>query len=265
MRRTVITTSHQPDSESLATARQAALNLRTVFIERNKMSLALLREKYKAENILVVVRGQLVLHTPLGDCFFHPGMSFLRIKAIRRGKPDHMVQAMDLKSGDTVLDCTLGLGADAIVSAFVVGSPGRVVGIEAVPELAYLVKHGLANYRDEAKVLQEIMPRIEVACGNSAEYLAKQADNSFDIVYFDPMFRFSRKKSRSMEPLRGIVKSDPLSGGMIEEAVRVARRRVVMKENIFSKEFARLGFAKIIGGKYSPIAFGVIDKVEAER
>jgi len=36
--------------------------------------------------------------------------------------------------------------------------------------------------------------------------------------------------------------------------------RVVMKEHRGSDEFARLGFKLVDGGKYSSIAFGVIEK-----
>ena len=42
---------------------------------------------------------------------------------------DNMINAMGLKTGMTVLDCTLGLAADALVSAFV--SKCEVIGLEA--------------------------------------------------------------------------------------------------------------------------------------
>ncbi|MHB9093315.1 MAG: class I SAM-dependent methyltransferase [Eubacteriales bacterium] len=261
---TIVTTSHKPDAETLTAARDAAAVLGIEFVERNRMSLVGLRQNYGAENILVINREQIKLYTPLGECFFHPSMSIPRIKAIRQGKPDHMVEAMDPKPGDSVLDCTLGLAADAIVAATVVGPGGRVVGIETSPELAFMVKHGLAEYGKGSLSLREAMSRIEVVCGDSGQYLAEQADNSFDIVYFDPMFRFPRTKSSSMQPLRGIVNSEPLNSEMINDALRVARKLVVMKENEFSREFARLGFSRVLGGKYSPVAFGVIDKQEAE-
>ncbi len=265
MNRTIVTTSHQPDDESLARAGQAARALGAVLAARERLSLARLREKYRAENILVATREEIKLHTPRGECFFHPGLSIQRIKAVRRGGPDHMVAAMGLHAGDSVLDCTLGLGADAIVAAFVTGPAGRVVGVEASPELAYLVKTGFLTYRAGPQFLREVMSRIEVLCGDCEQYLAGQPDNSFDLVYFDPMFRFAREKSSSMNPLRGIVKPEPLNCRMIAEGLRVARRRVVMKENTFSQEFARLGFSKAGGGQYSPVAFGVIDKQEAVR
>ena len=50
---------------------------------------------------------------------------------------------------------------------------------------------------------------------------------------------------------------EPVSEVMIEEACRVARRRVVFKENARSLEFERLGFTKIMGGRYSKVHYGV--------
>lgn len=260
-----MTTSHKPDGLSLELAGHAADFMGIVLVDRERLPISRLREKYGAENILVVSREQVKLHTPLGEYFFHPSMSFPRIKAIKQGKPDHMVEAMALTEGDMVLDCTMGLGADAIVASYIVGPSGRVVGVESAPELAYLVKSGLGTYRQGAKGVQEAMARIEVVCADSEDYLSQQADCSYDVVYFDPMFRVPRERSSSMGPLRGIVNRKPLNALLIKEALRVTRKRVVMKENSFSQEFVRLGFNNIYGGRYSSIAFGVIDKQEAGR
>lgn len=239
------------------------MEIPAVFVSRERLSLDRLREEHNAENVLVLNRERATLHTPLGEYHFHPSMAVPRIKAIRQGKPDHMVQAMGLQRGDSILDCTLGLGSDAIVASFVTGCDGRVVGIEAAPELAYIVRHGLANYAGNSEALREAMSRIEVICADSERHLSQQPAGSFDIVYFDPMFRVPRERSSSMAPLREVVNPEPLTAFMMEEARRVARKRIVMKENSFSREFSRLGFTEIYGGRYSPVAFGVIDKQEA--
>lgn len=263
MNRTIVTTSHKPDSDSINLGKQAASFLNTLFAEREKMSLPKLRQKYICENVLVVKDNDLTLHTELGEYFFHPSMSVPRIKGIREGKNDHMVEAMNLQPGNVLLDCTLGLGADAIVSAFATGSSGKVVGLEYSPEIALIVKHGLRHSDEKRVPVREAMTRIEVINIDFNIFLAEQDDNSFDIVYFDPMFRFPRRESSSMLPLRKVVNPEPLPENAVKQAVRVARRRVVMKENWFSKEFERLGFTQVVGGRYSPIAFGIIDKEEA--
>lgn len=263
MVRTIVTTSHKPDLESLSRAERAAVAIGASFVERNQTPFERLRELHCAENVLVAGRQQVTLHTSFGEYFFHPSMSMPRIKAIKQGKPDHMVEAMCLKPGDSVLDCTLGLGSDAIVSSYIVGPSGKVTGLEASPELAYIVKLGLQEYQPSSALIKEAMLRIEVLCTECTQYLKTLPDASVDIVYFDPMFRYPRENSSSMKPLRGVVLQNQLTNQMIIEGLRVAKNRVVMKENNFSKEFARLGFKCVIGGKYSPVAFGVIEKQEA--
>ncbi|WP_418792479.1 class I SAM-dependent methyltransferase [Phosphitispora sp. TUW77] len=260
---TIVTTSHKPDPRSMEIAMWAAEQLKSEFVERRRMSLNDLKIINNAENIIVVANSELKLYSSHGIYFFHPSMSVPRIKAIKQGKSDHMIEAMSVHPGDRVLDCTLGLGSDAIVASFVSGPEGQVTGIEATSEIALIVKHGLGNYNSESHSLKSAMERIQVKCALYEHYLTEIPERSYDIVYFDPMFRQPRMRSSSMEPLRGIVKHDPLSPEAVKEAVRVARKRVVMKENSFSKEFARLGFSKVIGGRYSPVAFGVIEK-EAE-
>ncbi len=259
---TIVTTSHKPDPRSVAIGGWAAEILNSEFVDRSRMSLEDLKIKHNAENIIVVANGDMKLYSPRGEYFFHPSMSVPRIKAIKQGKSDHMIAAMDLEPGDSVLDCTLGLGSDAIVASFAAGTEGMVTGIEAVPEIALIVKHGMANYITESQALKSAMARIRVECALYEQYLTGIPDQAFDIVYFDPMFRHPRLKSSSMEPLRGIVKYDPLSRDAVREALRVAQKRVVMKENTFSQEFARLGFSTVIGGRYSPVAFGIIEKQE---
>ena len=83
-------------------------------------------------------------------------------------------------------------------------------------------------------------------------YLKAQPDNSFDIVYFDPMFRHALLDSKNLSPLRQLADNDPVSLEAINEAKRVAKYRVVFKENSRSLEFARLGFEKICGVKIRP-------------
>jgi 16S rRNA G966 N2-methylase RsmD len=85
------------------------------------------------------------------------------------------------------------------------------------------------------------------------------ADNAFDIVFFDPMFRKPLLKSQAISPLRLLANNDPLEKSIIEEACRVAKRRVVMKEMVSSLEFERLGFTKILRSSYNKIGMGVLE------
>jgi hypothetical protein len=85
------------------------------------------------------------------------------------------------------------------------------------------------------------------------------ADRSFDIVYFDPMFRAPILKSSNVNPIRTLANMQPLTAEAIQQACRLARKKVVVKDAAGSSEFARLGINTIVGGKYSSISYGIID------
>ena len=87
------------------------------------------------------------------------------------------------------------------------------------------------------------MRRIEVRHSHHLDYLKSLPDQSVDIVYFDPMFREPITDSASINPLRHYANGEPLDAESVREAIRVARKTVVMKEARSSGEFERLGFA----------------------
>ena len=126
MLNTIVTTDRKNHKESVELAAYAAEKLGIKNVKRNRAALPEMREEYGVDNILVAKKGSFVLDTLDGELFFHPNMSQLRIKNIRMGDEDHMTAAMDLKEGMSVLDCTLGFGADAIVASFVTGESGSV-------------------------------------------------------------------------------------------------------------------------------------------
>ncbi len=259
----VVTTAQRAGLELVQKAIGLADKLDVPYTDRNKASLEILSRGWQV-NVLVVAAAEIKLVTPAGSFAFHPSMSKPRIRNLSRGEGDVLISALEIGPGCTVLDCTLGLGSDAIVMSYIVGSTGQVVGLECVPVLAEIVRHGLAAYCDEDYCLNEAMRRVQVCCRDHREYLPNLPDNAFDIIYFDPMFRRPIHRSSSMEPLRRLANPGALTLISIKEAVRVAARRVVLKEAANSSEFARLGFQRVIGGRYSPVAYGIIDKGEME-
>ena len=73
--------------------------------------------------------------------------------------------------------------------------------------------------------------RIKVVNADYLDFLKRQPDKSFDSIYFDPMFRYPLTDSKNINPLRSVADHRPLSEEAVAEARRVARHRVVMKEN----------------------------------
>lgn len=253
----IVTTTRKADNENFA--QEIAQKLGGQFVRREDFSLDTLKKIHGAENILLVKKNSLSVVTAEGELFFHPNTAHLRIKNLRGGEGDRLIDALKISADSKVLDCTLGLGSDAIVESFIAGEAGKVVALEVNPLIAEVVSYGLKNFSEDSPHILEAMRRVEVINVDCAEFLKTCQNNSFDAVYFDPMFRRPVKKSSGLNPIRPLADARPLTVEIISEACRVAKFRVVMKEHSGSGEFARLGFKIVDGGKYSSVAFGVIE------
>ncbi|MGD9677214.1 MAG: class I SAM-dependent methyltransferase [Vulcanibacillus sp.] len=234
-------------------------HLNSVYIERDKKSILELMDKHHTNELIVIedkhakFYNRSDINTPF---FFHPSMAALRINRLKLGDNDLMIQLAELKTGDTFLDCTLGLASDSIVASYVVGSEGKVVGLESENVLATIVKDGLINSIYEDKDLTQAMRNIEVININHLHKLRSLPENSFDVVYMDPMFRIKINNSTPISPLRTLANQNSLLVETITEARRVAKRKVILKETTKSNEFERLGFKKVI--RSSSVTYGVI-------
>lgn len=258
IRNTAVTTSHRTNREHIEKARLMAAKLEIPYVDRNGQSLETLYKNYQLNGIIVVSFNKLSYVSDEQEFFFHTGLASLRINAIRNGKTDQMICAMGLKAGDSVLDCTLGLGSDAIVASYVAGNEGNVTGIENSLIIAELVRQGLASYTGEDEVIKT-MRHIKVVNAEHKQYLAGLPPGSYDIVYFDPMFRQPKYHSSGINSMRILAIPDPVDFDTIVLAKKVASKRVVLKERRGSLEFDRLGFNIVYGGKYAPVAYGVIE------
>lgn len=255
----IVTTTRKPDDTAEIFAAELATRLGGQFVKREDFSFDTLKEIHGVENILLVKKNSLSVITAEGELFFHPNTAHLRIKNLRGGDGDRLIDALKISEGSTVLDCTLGLGSDALVASFVVGLRGKVVALEINPLIAEIVRYGLKNFSEDSPHILDAMRRVEVVNADCKDFLKNCADNSFDAVYFDPMFRRPVKSSSGLNPIRPLADNRPLTQEIIREACRVAKCRIVMKEHSGSAEFDRLGFTIVAGGKYSSVAFGVID------
>jgi hypothetical protein len=175
-------------------------------------------------------------------------MGALRSKRVARqlanGAPgaadrDPFFEASGILPGDAVLDCTLGLGADALVAAVAAGPRGHVLGIEGSAALAAWTGEGLAR---------SALPgadRIEVRSADHAALLASLPARSFDVVCFDPMFRHARAEPGGFDVVRGLADTRPLAPEALALARRVARRWVLVKDGAPGWDLARLGLTPL--------------------
>ncbi len=237
-------------------AEKWAKELQVEFLRRREEgSLADILQEYHLDCLLVATQNGPQIYTPKGLLKFHPGMAVLRLENLRKGKSDNFTRACGLKPGDKFLDCTLGFASDSAIASYLVGPEGQVVGLEGSKPLWFLVREGLKNYQCENHLLTEALRRITAVNVKAEEYLATLPENSFAVVYFDPMFQHPIHASSNMVPLRPVAYHRILDKTMVEAALKVAPK-VVVKEHTL-KVLLDLGAAEIMGGKYSHVKYGI--------
>lgn len=255
----VITTVYDPPEDLLVKAEKWAAQLHTITVSRGRQSLDALKALYQTEFLLVVSQKGPVVHTPGGELFFHLSMAELRIKNLDNGKHDHMAEAMKLEPGMAVLDCTLGLGSDAIVASYIAGEKGKVVGIEKSPVLAFIADYGFRHFASANPTVTEALRRIEVKMEDHQAYLTQLPAKCFDVVFLDPMFKTPIQSSSNLKPLRFLADNRPLELSTLQDACRVSRRRVVIKDAHCGDVLEKLGIQQFSGGKYSRVRYGIME------
>ncbi|XXF76957.1 class I SAM-dependent methyltransferase [Myxococcaceae bacterium GXIMD 01537] len=232
-----VTMSDRDAPELARRARRAAEEAGVPYLERtHKRTLASMLVG-SADALIVFEDHAISLVDAQGSLRFSPGMAHLRVKQLDAGvEEDMLLRIAGLREGERVLDCTLGLGADAQVAARLVGPTGGVTALEKSPALYLLARYGL-----------ELLPRhprasaLQVVHADASEYLRTLPSGAFDVVLFDPMFERQRKSSVAFETLRRHADYAPLTRESVAEAQRVARRAVVIKGSRYSSDFKKLG------------------------
>lgn len=240
---TIVTTAGRPDDESMALAAFACQTLGATFEPRKKRSVRKMSEAFQA-NIIVAGKNRYDYYAYGVEepFFFHPNSAAFRLKRIARGEAEPFLEATQLQLGDTVLDCTLGLAADAMLAAYIVGETGRIVGLEANPNVAFIVGQGMQSYDTTELPLTACMRQIEVVQSEAVHYLKTLPANAFDVVYMDPMFEEAIEESNNFEALRRVGEHVTLTDEWVQEAKRVAKKRVVLKAHFRSEWFMKYHF-----------------------
>lgn len=243
--KTFITTGGRPDSESISLAKEASAALGYEVIDRKKRAIARLQEECVA-SILVAGKNRYDLYR-LGmkePFFFHPNSAAFRLKRLVNQEVDPLIETAQLANGDSFLDCTLGIGSDSIIASYIVGETGRVTGIEADRDVAFITKMGLQSFPTKSELLKLSMSRIQVVNEQSIDFLRRQENSSWDIVYLDPMFHAPIMESSNFSPLRQVGVHSVLTDEWMEESFRVSKRGVVLKDRFDSTTFNNFGFER---------------------
>ncbi|MCQ6273976.1 class I SAM-dependent methyltransferase [Bacillus sp. V3B] len=256
----IITTAGRTNMAMIEEAKGIAIQLQIAFIPRRKRSIHVIQQEV-GDDCLVVGKQRLELY-PFGEkepCFFHPNSAMFRIKRLQNGESDPFIDATKLSSGKKFLDCTFGLGSDSITASYIVGEQGYTMGCEGNCFLAYMMKIGLQTWNDGESAILNAMKRIELKTSLALNLLQSLPDNSFDCVYFDPMFEEDISESNGIKGIKGLAVYESLSEKTIYHAHRVAKERVVLKDHYRSSRFEQFGFCVQVR-KTARFHFGILEK-----
>ncbi|WP_293986321.1 class I SAM-dependent methyltransferase [uncultured Megasphaera sp.] len=253
---------------------------------RQKRTIQDLMAEY-GENFLVYSSRGPQIDRPEGSHFFSLNMAELRIQNLRKGQPDHLLEAlMGMKEREgrtlqsaaltaplhrgasrtaaaqppiTILDCTCGFGADAAVASFGLPAGSRIDALEVSPLLEAVTSWGFSHFVHKKDDVTAALRRISLRRGDYRDYLLSDEGPVYDVLYFDPMFQRPVEASCQFQPVRAIMEHGGLTRDLIERALQKARRRVVIKERDFRQLCRDFPDVTLYGGKYSRIGYAVLE------
>ena len=140
-----------------------------------------------------------------------------------------MLQELELKKGDKVLEIGTGSGWNAALISYLVGKEGKIYSLEIVEELAEKAKEKLKNYKnilvlnaDASRGLKEFAPYNKIILTAAPKKLAENfkeqlADNGILLApvgeYFQKLIKITRKKDKYREEEKGDFVFVPLVRG----------------------------------------------------
>lgn len=250
----IITTSLRENEELIARSQALALDLGADYHPRCKLSLAKCLERFGPFYLLYKDRLSFI-NADASELTFHPDTAALRIKA-----PHDALVSLLGKSPKTILDTTMGLASDSLVMAAV---GNQVIALESQDVIFQVVSRGLASYQTDDKQLEKAMRSIKAIKSDSLSFLKAQADNSFDIIYADPMFSETIKESENLEAIKPLANGSRLTEEWLNEAKRVAREKIIIKAHFRDTVFEELGFERQVRPNQK-LHYGVLELIDRE-
>jgi len=237
-----ITTSLKASSEVRARAMECSTAWGLPFYDRRKDSIE--RIHGQADVLLLFAAKGLYISSAHGQLRPHLSTAAVRLRHVAAGQSDPLIRAADLQAGDSVIDCTYGLGRDAVVAAHIIGPTGSLIGIEASAALFYMAQENRPLAECDGAV--DVEPAdITVVHADARDWLAQQPSQSVDIVLIDPMFANPKSSDASFGLLRSLASDIQLDQQWVERAQRVARRWVVVKSGNWFPWFDEIGLVAV--------------------
>lgn len=117
-----------------ATAKAWAAELQIPYVERYENgSLDVMLQDLQLDALLIAGKKGPQIYTREGMLLYHPGLGKVRWqRVVQRGESDNFLTAMNISPGQRVLDCTVGLAADALLASHAAGGNGNCCGAGSI-------------------------------------------------------------------------------------------------------------------------------------
>lgn len=257
--RIAVTTARDCKEGLLYMAQRKAGEMNLPFLER-KGPLLSMKQSFSLDGILVCTEKGLSFWTEEGEYRFHLGTSVLRVLQMERGNADRLCRVLPPGKNLKILDCTFGSGGDSTVFSWFAGPHGTVDSLEINPVLFEIGREGLSHFvYEKDSTITEALRRIHLIHADFHQFLQKAGSKTYDVIYFDPMFRKPvKRKENRIEAFRRAACKDQVDSRDLQEARRVARCKVIVKERSFSPLFRNHEFTTVYHHGQST-AYGVIE------
>lgn len=241
-------------------ARKLAFSLALPYHDRGMYSLKKLGTVYAKTMWLVVAKNGNYLWKDGQAYHFHPNMAELRVREWAINGRDYLAQILLEKPVHCFLDATFGIGSDAIVASYVLPPTAVVVAVEKSLPVYLIAKTGMLTYQHPENIkMTAAVKRIKLLHWDILEYLQTLQDQSVDAIYFDFMFTHTVARSTNLNTLRTFAETGGMNEKIWQEAIRVARQRIILKDRPYGKWFRLCPPDLFYGGKYSKVKYGVWD------
>lgn len=224
-----ITTSPRPTDQILHHAARLAEEMELTLSPRSGSSMKRLAHRFPGAGWLVTGPGEsLTCLTPEGQRMrWHLGLAKSRIAAANKGRPDYLLQSLQPAPGERYFDATLGMAHDALLVA---SRGASIVAMELDPIVHAITTSGLKALSQAGDALSAAASRVETRTGDHTDFLRHCETDSFDGVFFSPMFMAPNFRANDLEGLREIAHADWLHPDALSEARRISRKVVLKLE-----------------------------------
>ncbi|MGX7112326.1 class I SAM-dependent methyltransferase [Gemella cuniculi] len=237
MKNIAITTSVKTNDYFIDYAQKVSKKLALPFIKREKKTIKEILKVYTG--LLVIYKNKISYYEGDEELFFHPNTATLKIKNFDN---EPLINIIEEKN-QYILDATMGLAGDSTIMSY---HGHNVIALEENKIIHLIVSNGLKSYVSENEKITQAMRNIKTICVNNLEYLKHCTENSFDIIYFDPMFSHNISESKNLSGLEKLATKSALTAELVKEAKRVAKKKIIIKAHYKDDIFEKFGFTRII-------------------